>query len=199
MLKKSEVLKEGYIKGLKKAQSIITEMMSPEVDAEGVAKKCIDYLFDSGEVENMDEEQFLDAIYTNFIEEMTDTHHLSEQEAEDAWQEVEEFVYSEPRVEKFGKEAKLLDTDGRYSYDEIQEWLDENDANWDSFGQTEEGSMLQGDFFIFVDGVGKWLYATEYALNDWSSCYKVKFFDEIPQELYDKASEYLDYVEKRGY
>lgn len=130
-MKKSEVLKEGYIKGLKKAQKIINEMLS----------------------ENDDDE------------------------------------------------FELLDEDGRYSYDEINEWLDKNDANWDSFEQTDEGTLLEGDFFIYVSKVDRWLYAEERYLNEWSSCYKITYFDEyedIPKELIDKAENYLDYINSRS-
>lgn len=131
IMKKSEVLKEGYIKGLKKAQKIINEMLS----------------------ENDDDE------------------------------------------------FELLDEDGRYSYAEINEWLDKNDANWDSFEQTDEGTLLEGDFFIYVSKVDRWLYAEERYLNEWSSCYKITYFDEyedIPKELIDKAENYLDYINSRS-
>lgn len=131
IMKKSEVLKEGYINGLKKAQKIINEMLS----------------------ENDDDE------------------------------------------------FELLDEDGRYSYDEINEWLDKNDANWDSFEQTDEGTLLEGDFFIYVSKVDRWLYAEERYLNEWSSCYKITYFDEyedIPKELIDKAENYLDYINSRS-
>lgn len=131
IMKKSEVLKEGYINGLKKAQKIINEMLS----------------------ENDDDE------------------------------------------------FELLDEDGRYSYAEINEWLDKNDANWDSFEQTDEGTLLEGDFFIYVTKVDRWLYAEERYLNEWSSCYKITYYDEyedIPKELIDKAENYLDYINSRG-
>lgn len=131
IMKKSEVLKEGYINGLKKAQKIINEMLS----------------------ENDDDE------------------------------------------------FELLDEDGRYSYDEINEWLDKNDANWDSFEQTDEGTLLEGDFFIYVSKVDRWLYAEERYLNEWSSCYKITYYDEyedIPKELIDKAENYLDYINSRS-
>lgn len=130
IMKKSEVLKEGYINGLKKAQKIINEMLSENDD-----------------------------------------------------------------------EFELLDEDGRYSYDEINEWLDKNDANWDSFEQTDEGTLLEGDFFIYVSKVDRWLYAEERYLNEWSSCYKITYYDEyedIPKELIDKAENYLDYINSRS-
>ncbi len=158
MLKKSEVLREGYIKGLKKAQSIISEMMEQDVpvNPSDVLKKCIDYLYASGEAREMSREQFIDAIYNNFVEDMVESYHKTPEEAEEAFADVEDEMYDDTRVEMFGK---LLDTDERYTMEQLNNWSEANFANWDSFAQTEEGTLLNGDYFIFVDAVGKWLYA----------------------------------------
>lgn len=72
---------------------------------------------------------------------------------------------------------ELLDTDGRYTWDEIWKWLDKNDVVDDSYEKIADGVMLREDFVVYVEGVGKWLCAEETPLNEWSSCYKVKFFN----------------------
>lgn len=47
MLKKSEVLREGYIKGLKKAQRIITEMMENETESETFPREKVETAWDN--------------------------------------------------------------------------------------------------------------------------------------------------------
>lgn len=88
----------------------------------------------------------------------------------------------------------LLDPDCRYSCSELREYLNrtEVNANWDSCEVVSEGTLANGEFFVWLDGPKKWLHAWEQYLNEWSSCMRVAYMDEVPQELWDAAEKYSD-------
>lgn len=95
-LKRSQVLREGYIKGLKHAQRIINEMLEGGNEKMAISQ-CINYLRDSGEINEYDKSALLDRLYELFLEEMTERYGYTEIEAERAWGKVESFAHSSLR------------------------------------------------------------------------------------------------------
>lgn len=92
----------------------------------------------------------------------------------------------------------LLDPDCRYSCSELDSYLVRKDVAvwWDSLETVADGVLAHGEFFVWLDGPKKWLHAWEQCLNEWSSCMRVEYLDEIPQELRDAAEKYGEELDR---
>lgn len=92
----------------------------------------------------------------------------------------------------------LLDPDCRYSCSELDSYLVRKDVAvwWDSLETVADGVLAHGEFFVWLDGPKKWLHAWELCLNEWSSCMRVEYLDEIPQELRDAAEKYGEELDR---
>lgn len=89
---------------------------------------------------------------------------------------------------------QFLSPDMRYGVDVIQGYLQYMGdlVVWDSRMPLNDGSLLPGDYLVYIGGIEKWLYVYERVLNEWSSCYRVAYYekDSVPERLLKEAEEF---------
>lgn len=100
--------------------------------------------------------------------------------------------------EDTGEDDLLLDTGLRLSCRQLDEYLKDPrvQAVWDTLETIDEGVLALGEFFVWLDGPKKWLHTWEQYLNEWSSCMRVEYLDEIPQDLWDAAEKYSEELDR---
>lgn len=93
---------------------------------------------------------------------------------------------------------RYLDPEGNYSPSDIQEYLNDlGDAvDCDSKLVLNDGSLLAGDFIVWIHSIKKWMLVRETYATPNSSYYKVTYYStkRVPQTIFQEAAEFDAYI-----
>lgn len=211
MLKKSQVLKEGYEKGLKDALNAIKSMLCETDEGllypDNIDEKTLRRLITVNGLSEESADELRDAYLEKHESTLQETFgeigpvdlgELQDLAAEAGLESLENFLYAQflPQLTETGKtilKNEAPEENTNYSYKEIRDFQAIADTNWDSVEIMSEGSLTDGEYIIYIAGIDKWMVVTEKYLNEWSSAQRVEYYDEydqIPKEYRDAAEEY---------
>lgn len=209
MQKSRMFFREGYVKGLKKAQKIISSMIQERVDpgdfeqndvrhdiallVSGISEEVFEdgktyYLFPDDRTR--DQEDFKNKVFEYLVNNTDIAKEIDEMWYDGEVHDAIRYLFKScPDVIKSIAttiDGDLLDSKERHTYKEVEDWMENHDVDWDFYEETKEPNWGLGDFVVYVRDLDKWLRTWEYSPRGDVRCYQmVKYYDSY-EDIPDK-------------